>query len=217
MMTILEPQSQIDESLHESSGSSDARLVEAARRGDQAAYGELVLRYEQRLTRVIYRFVNNMETAEDLAQETFLKVYDRLEQFDSSRRFGPWLFRIGVNLTLDYLRRKKRRGRWSLFTDRWKEKVPDPPVADPRKTLDLQQEVQKVLQMIPENYRTVLTLRDLENFSTSEIAAVLHRKEATIRWRLAEARHRFQYYWGKRHGTVLPENFTPSESAESEK
>ena len=157
-----------------------------------------------------------METAEDLAQETFLKVYDRLEQFDSSRRFGPWLFRIGVNLTLDYLRRKKRRGRWSLFTDRWKERVPDPPVADPRKALDLQQEVQKVLQMIPEKYRTVLTLRDLENFSTSEIAAVLHRKEATIRWRLAEARHRFQYYWGKRHGTVLPENFTPSESAENE-
>ena len=217
MMTILEPQSQIDESLHEPSGSSDARLVEAARHGDQAAYGELVLRYEQRLTRVIYRFVHNMETAEDLTQETFLKVYDRLGQFDSSRRFGPWLFRIGVNLTLDYLRRKKRRGRWSLFTDRWKEKVPDPPVADPRKTLDLQQEVQKVLQMIPEKYRTVLTLRDLENFSTSEIAAVLHRKEATIRWRLAEARHRFQYYWGKRHGTVLPENFTPSESAESEK
>ena len=217
MMTILEPQSQIDESLHEPSGSSDARLVEAARHGDQAAYGELVLRYEQRLTRVIYRFVHNMETAEDLTQETFLKVYDRLGQFDSSRRFGPWLFRIGVNLTLDYLRRKKRRGRWSLFTDRWKERAPDPPVADPRKALDLQQEVQKVLQMIPEKYRTVLTLRDLENFSTSEIAAVLHRKEATIRWRLAEARHRFQYYWGKRHGTVLPENFTPSESAESEK
>lgn len=216
MKCILEPQSQIDESLHEPSSSSDARLVEAAHRNDQAAYGELVLRYEQRLIRVIYRFVHNMEMAEDLAQETFLRVYDRLEQFDSSRRFGPWLFRIGVNLTLDYLRRKKRRGRWSLFTDRWKEKIPDPSLADPRKALDLQQEVHKVLQMIPEKYRTVLTLRDLENFSTSEIAAVLHRKEATIRWRLAEARHRFQYYWGKRHGTVLPENFTPSESSESE-
>ena len=63
--------------------------------------------------------------------------------------------------------------------------------------------------------RIVLALRDLENFSTSEIAAVLHRKEATIRWRLAEARHRFQYYWGKRHGTAMPENFTPSESAEN--
>lgn len=215
MKTMLEHDAQTDESLHESSGSSDARLVEAARRGDQTAYGELVQRYEHRLARVIHRFVHDMDMAEDLAQETFLKVYDRLEQFDSSRRFGPWLFRIGVNLTLDYLRRKKRRGRWSLFTDRYKDKAPDPAVADPRKALDLQQEVQKVLQMIPEKYRVVLALRDLENFSTSEIAAVLQRKEATIRWRLAEARHRFQYYWGKRHGTAMPENFTPSESAES--
>lgn len=215
-MTIVEQDARLDEHLQGPSGSSDARLVESARRGDQAAYGELVLRYEQRLIRVIDRFVHNRETAEDLAQETFLKVYDRLGQFDSSRRFGPWLFRIGVNLTLDYLRRKKRRGRWPLFTDRWKEKAPDPPQADPRKVLDLQQEVQKVLQMIPEKYRTVLVLRDLENFSTSEIAAILHRKEATIRWRLAEARHRFQYYWGKRHGTALPENFTPSESPESD-
>ncbi len=219
MMSILEQDARIDEDLNESSGSSDARLVDAARHGDQAAFGELVLRYEHRLARVIHRFVRDMDQAEDLAQETFLRVYDRLDQFDSSRRFGPWLFQIGVNLTLDYLRRtsrRKRRFRWSLFTDRWKDKAPDPSVADPRRALDIQQEVQKVLQLIPEKYRTVLILRDLENFSTSEIAAVLHRKEPTIRWRLSEARHRFQYYWGKRHGTALPKNFTPSEDPESD-
>ena len=214
MMTILEQDARIDEALNEPSGSSDARLVDAARRGDQAAYGELVQRYELRLARVIYRFVRDMDMAEDLAQETFLKVYDRLDQFDTARRFGPWLFRIGVNLTLDYLRRKKRRFRWSLFTDRFKDRAPDPAVPDPRKALDIQQEVHAVLQMVPEKYRTVLMLRDLESFSTAEIAAILHRKEATIRWRLAEARHRFQYYWGKRHGTPLPTNFTPAEDPE---
>ncbi|MCX7418761.1 MAG: RNA polymerase sigma factor [Planctomycetia bacterium] len=212
MLTILEQDALTTEALNEPSGGSDARLVDAARRGDQAAYGELVQRYEQRLCRVIYRFTRDFETSEDLAQETFLKIYDRLDQFDTSRRFGPWLFRIGVNLTLDYLRRKKRRGRWSLFTDRYKDKAPDPSVTDPRSALDLQQEVQVVLQMIPEKYRTVLVLRDLENFSTAEIAAILHRKEATIRWRLAEARHRFQFYWGKRHGTVMPNNSIPPEN-----
>ena len=216
MMKILEHDALTTDALNEPSGGSDARLVDAARRGDQAAYGELVQRYEQRLCRVIYRFTRDLETSEDLAQETFLKVYDRLDQFDTSRRFGPWLFRIGVNLTLDYLRRKKRRVRWSLFTDRYKDKAPDPAMADPRNALDLQQEVHAVLQMVPEKYRTVLMLRDLENFSTAEIAAILQRKEATIRWRLAEARHRFQYYWGKRHGTALPNNFTPAENTESE-
>ena len=92
-------------------GVNDARLVEEARQGEQAAFGELVNRYERRLMRVIKRFIRDDELARDLAQETFLRVYEKLDMFDPSRRFGPWLFRIGVNLTLDFLRKRKRRGR----------------------------------------------------------------------------------------------------------
>ena len=172
--------------------------MEEARRGDREAFGELVLRYERRLIRVILRFVRDEDLAKDLAQETFLRVYERLDQFDPSRRFGPWLFRIGVNLTLDYLRKRKRRGWWSLFSESSADKPPDPAVADPRIQLELKQEVQAVLDRIPEKYRTVLVLRDMESFSTSEIAAILDRKEATVRWRLAEARSRFQKLWVKR-------------------
>jgi RNA polymerase sigma-70 factor, ECF subfamily len=179
-------------------GFSDARLVEECRRGDQAAFGELVMRYERRLLRVIGRFIRDADIAEDLAQETFLRVYERLDQYDASRRFGPWLFRIGVNLTLDYLRKQKRRGLTALFTDRSRDHWPDPGVPDPRGQIDLHQEVRRVIEEIPEKYRTVLVLRDLENFSTSEIAAILNRKEATIRWRLAEARSRFQLLWERR-------------------
>jgi RNA polymerase sigma-70 factor (ECF subfamily) len=179
-------------------GFSDARLVEECRRGDQAAFGELVMRYERRLLRVIGRFIRDADIAEDLAQETFLRVYERLDQYDASRRFGPWLFRIGVNLTLDYLRKQKRRGITALFTDRSKDHWPDPGVPDPRGQLDLHQEIRRVIEEIPEKYRTVLVLRDLENFSSSEIAAILNRKEATIRWRLAEARNRFQTLWERR-------------------
>ena len=200
------PESQIRSptSPHAGTTVQDARLVEDARRGDRDAFGELVLRYERRLIRVIVRFVRDEELARDLAQETFLRVYERLDQFDPSRRFGPWLFRIGVNLTLDYLRKRKRRGWWSLFSESSGEKPPDPAVADPRRRLDLEQEVRAVLNRLPEKYRSVLVLRDLENFSTSEIAAILDRKEATIRWRLAEARSRFQSLWLKRleDGTV---------------
>jgi RNA polymerase sigma-70 factor (ECF subfamily) len=181
---------------------SDARLVEEARGGDELAFRDLVLRYERRLIRVIMRFVTDYELARDLAQETFLRVHERLNQFDSSRRFGPWLFRIGVNLTLDYLRKRKRRGRWVLFSESKSERQPDPAVSDPRKAIDLNQEVRLVLDGIPERYRSVLILRDLENFSTSEIAAITNRKEATIRWRLAEARERFRKLWMKRLGNV---------------
>lgn len=177
---------------------SDARLVEEVRRGNGDAYGGLVKRYERRLIGVILRFVRDVELARDLAQETFLRAYERLDQFDPSRRFGPWLFRIGVNLALDHLRRKKRRGWTSLFSESPSNLPPDPATADPRGNIDLQQEVHHVLEQIPEKYRKVLILRDLENFSTSEIAAIENRKEATIRWRLAEARSRFQKLWAKR-------------------
>src|SRR5438270_7671336 len=84
----------------------DARLVEQARDGDDRAFATLVSRYERALIRVLTRLVRDEELARDLAQETFWKVYNRLDRFDTSRRFGPWLFRIGVNLTLDGLRRQ---------------------------------------------------------------------------------------------------------------
>lgn len=195
---------------------NEAQLVEDARRGDQAAFGELVLRYERRVVRVILQFVRDFELAQDLAQETFLRAYQRLDQFDPARRFGPWLFRIGVNLTLDHLRKRKRRGWFSLFTDASADRTPDPATNDPRQALDLKQEVEAVLERLPENYRTVLVLRDLENFSTSEIAAILNRKEATIRWRLAEARQRFQQLWIQRRDGKVAALPLPKDSAASD-
>ena len=177
---------------------SEAQLIEEVRKGNIEGFSELVSRYEQRLIRVIYRFVDDWFLAEDLAQDTFIRVYERLHQFDASRRFGPWLMRVGVNLALDYLRKQKRRGFWSLFSESNSEKPPDPGVPDPQEQMELNQEIRAVLNQIPENYRTVLILRDLEGFSSSEVAAILHRKEATIRWRLAEARSRFREVWEKR-------------------
>ncbi|WP_437191457.1 RNA polymerase sigma factor [Planctomicrobium sp. SH527] len=185
---------------HSEQGSiiSDTRLVEETRQGNRDAFGVLVQRYEKRLIRVILRFVNDVDVAEDLAQETFIRAYERLDQFDPSRRFSPWLFRIGVNLAMDFHRRRKRRI-WSiLFSDRKGNQPIDAVVPDPRQQIDLRMEVQLVIERVPEKYRTVLILRDMENFSTSEIAAILNRQEATIRWRLAEARIRFEELWGAR-------------------
>lgn len=202
MIRMSEPETCSLDSIPPGGSASDARLVEDVRRGDHSAFAVLVRRYETRLMGVLARFVPDRELTRDLAQETFLRVFERIDQFDPSRRFGPWLFRIGVNLTLDYMRKRKRRVWPSLFSESRVEKGPDPEVADPREALDLEQEVRKVLESIPEKYRTVLILRDLENFSSSEIAAILHRKEATIRWRLAEARMRFQELWKRRQAST---------------
>lgn len=192
------PEADVDSDDSAMSLATDARLVEAARHGDTDSFGQLVLRYERRVLKVVRRFIPEQNTAQDLAQDTFLKAFDRLEQFDPSRRFGPWLFRIAVNTTYDYLRKIKRKGKWSFFSDAGEDRLPDPEAPDPRGTIDESQEVRKVLEDIPEAYRTVLVLRNLEGFSTSEVAAITERSEATIRWRLAEARRMFKEAW-ERH------------------
>lgn len=179
--------------------SGDARLVERARDGDDDAFALLVTRYERKLLRVLHRLVHDEELARDLAQETFWKVYNRLDRFDTARRFGPWLFRVGVNLGLDSLRR--REGPQASSIDRpggdaaRALELPDP---DPRLKHELAQEVRFVLERVPLPYRTILVLRDLEGFSSAEVAAIVGRREATIRWRLAKARDLFRQQWERR-------------------
>jgi RNA polymerase sigma-70 factor (ECF subfamily) len=180
---------------------NDAWLVELARRGDHEAFAVLVRRYERKLIRVLTRLVREPEQARDLAQETFWRVYTRLGQFDTGRRFGPWLFRIGVNLGLDWLRHCKGERLPAMSIDRTGSHgqlaldLPDP---DPRVRADLAQEVQFILALLPVPYRTVLVLRDLEGFSSSEVAAIVGRREATIRWKLAVAREKFREIWQRR-------------------
>lgn len=180
---------------------SDARLIEQVREGDDSAYATLVVRYERKLTRVLARLIHDEELARDLAQETFWKVYRHLDRFDTARRFGPWLFRVGVNLGLDQLRRPDwiphaSAAQHSLEGGQAVE-VPD---ADPRVREELAQEVRFVLERLPLPYRTILVLRDLEGFSSAEVAAIVGRREATVRWRLAKARELFRQCWERREG-----------------
>jgi RNA polymerase sigma-70 factor, ECF subfamily len=177
---------------------SDALLVERIRHGDRTSYGELVRRYEKKLLRTLYRMVGKAETAEDLAQEAFLKAYDRLAQFDSSKRFGPWLFQIGVNGAIDWLRKHRKRHQLSLNEMISGERSFDVATDDPREKADIAQEVHFVLAEIPVKYRTVLMLRDLEGFPCSEVAAIVGREEPTVRWRLLKAREMFKALWEKR-------------------
>lgn len=179
---------------------ADAVLVARVRQGDRRAFEGLVRRYEKRLLRLIYRLVHNVETAEDLAQDAFLKAYDRLAQFDASRRFGPWLFQIAVHGAIDWLRRHKRQHLLSL-NDMARGESPYPIAdEDPRGKADLSQEVHHVLAQLPIQYRTVLILRDLEGFPSSEVAAIVGRQEPTVRWRLLRARELFRELWEKRNG-----------------
>src|SRR5437016_12337374 len=104
MARMAEPETRSVEEYPPGGSVSDARLVEEVRRGDHSAFEPLVRRYENRLMGVLMRFVRARDLARDLAQQTFLRVYERLDHFDPSRRFRPWLFRIGRRLALDHWR-----------------------------------------------------------------------------------------------------------------
>lgn len=180
---------------------NDAWLVERARHGDHQAFAILVRRYECKLIRVLTRLVREPEQARDLAQETFWRVYSSLNRFDTAQRFGPWLFRIGVNLSLDWLRSNRAQPAVAASIDRaGSDGLSSFELADvdPRIQAELAQEVQFVLGLMPISYRTILILRDLEGFSSSEVAAIVGRREATVRWRLCMAREKFREIWERR-------------------
>jgi DNA-directed RNA polymerase specialized sigma24 family protein len=87
--------------------STDRDLIVRARRGDYSAFGELVTCYQSSVFNVCYRLLHERGEAEDLAQETFMRVYDRLDSFDIDRDFGPWIRRVAANLCLNYLESQK--------------------------------------------------------------------------------------------------------------
>ncbi|ADV61975.1 RNA polymerase, sigma-24 subunit, ECF subfamily [Isosphaera pallida ATCC 43644] len=210
--TPLSPNPELDDTGSEGSSwpsapfvneASDARLAERARRGDEEAFAQLVARYERKLIRVLTRLVRDGETARDLAQDTFWRVYVRLDQFDSSRRFGPWLFRVAVNLGLDWLRKHSSNSPATLSlqaaaSDETRRYLDPADPSQDRRRDELVQEVHRILELLPPADRVVLVLRDLEGFSSAEVAAILNRREATIRWRLAQARHHFRKLWERR-------------------
>jgi RNA polymerase sigma-70 factor, ECF subfamily len=186
----------------------DAWLVEHARHGDHQAFALLVRRYERKLLRVLTRLIRDPEHARDLVQETFWRVYVRLDQFDTSRRFGPWLFRVAINLGLDWLRHSKYEPPVTASVHRAggnSQSIFEVPDVDPRTQAELAQEVQFILGLVPVSYRTILVLRDLEGFSTSEVAAIVGRRESTVRWKLSVARDKFREIWERRQEGVRGE------------
>jgi RNA polymerase sigma-70 factor (ECF subfamily) len=187
---------------------SDAWLVEHARRGDQQAFALLVRRYEHKLLRVLTRLIRDPEYARDLAQETFWRVYVRLDRFDTARRFGPWLFRVAVNLGFDWIRQNKQKTHLTSSITRIsvdERAIFEVSEADPRAQAELAQEVQYILGLMTVSYRTILVLRDLEGFSSSEVAAIIGRRESTVRWKLAVARDKFREIWERRQDDVRRE------------
>ncbi len=173
----------------------DAELIRRCRTGDQRAFRELVRRFERPVFSVLMRVVRRPEDAEDLAQETFVRVYRALDRYDPERPFTAWLFTIASRLAIDHLRRKRvptislSQSEPGSSEERTIE-IPDPGLQPDEVTShrEEQSRANELIDSLPEHYRIVVVLRHQQDLSYEEIAEALQLPLGTVKARIHRAR-----------------------------
>lgn len=168
----------------------DQALVEGCRNGDRAAFAALVVRYQQPIYNAAYRVLGNAEDAADIAQAVFLKVAEKLEEYDPRFKFFSWLYRIAINESLNLLRRNGREEPLDEEMD-----IPGADSANPEWQLgeaQVSRRVQGALMRMRAEDRVMIALRHFSECSYREIAAILELDERTVKSRLYEARSRLR-------------------------
>jgi RNA polymerase sigma-70 factor (ECF subfamily) len=154
----------------------DRDLVEEARGGDVEAFRALVERHSTNVFRTAYRITGNRQTAEDLVQETFLKIHRQLPRFDSRAKFGTWLYRIATNCAIDHVRKEKRRAARALMEGdgALEGMVSAQPGADRLVwSAEVGRIVRRVLAELSPRERAAFVMRHYEGRSIAEIAELL--------------------------------------------
>ena len=170
-------------------GGEEAALVARALAGDRSALGELVTRFTAPVRRVTYAILGDPDEADDAAQDGLLQALVKLDRFDPSRPFGPWLLRIVANAAIDRRRRRSVREA-SPLDDSVAGGHPLPDVETDRRAL--RGRLQAALRQLPERYRTALVLFDVEGYSQVEIAHILGVAPGTVRSAVFHARRRLR-------------------------
>ncbi len=176
---------------------TDEELIQRFQAGEEEAFEEIVHRYANRLMNFAYRFVLDREEAEDIVQDTFLKVYQNRHAYREIAKFSTWIYTITGNLAKTILR--KRRSRKLTYFSRMapEEKEIDFPSTEhpPHDNLERQVEaqlIQKAVVNLPEHFRTVIILRDIQELSYEEISNIIAAPLGTVKSRINRARLRLQ-------------------------
>ena len=180
----------------------DAVLVKRCRQGDSAAIERLILKYQNRIYNVILRICANNDDAAELTQDTFVKIIEKISEFEGRSSFYTWAFRIAVNLTLNYCQRSVRLGLKSLDAEddkhnrqasrQLKEFLIDNSAPDPAtmaQNKELCEIVIGALMKLDDAHRAVVVLRDIEGMKYARIAEVLDIELGTVKSRLSRARN----------------------------
>lgn len=172
---------------------SDESLACKSLNGDMSAFEELVNRYKRPVFSIVYRMIGQYQEAEDITQEVFINVYEKLYQFDSNKKFGPWIYRIATNASISALRKKKKvitldfdEAYGKAYEDYYTAGSTDPQLMFEREELKFFTD--KAINELPENYRVVIMLRYQMDLNNQEIAEVLGVTKENVEVRVHRAR-----------------------------
>ena len=185
----------------------DHELVAAFKAGDQSAFDELWLKYEQRVYNHCMRMVGNEAESQDLAQDVGIKVIRNIKNYEHTYAFYTWLYRITVNCCIDFLRKKRRRAQEISLTpngdDESGDQVREHSIPDetfvPDKTLlnrELSDVMNRAIGQLSEKLRAIIVLKEVDGFSYEEIADILECSRGTVKSRLFRARERLKELLG---------------------
>ncbi len=174
----------------------DQLLVDRAQHGDKKAFELLVVKYQRKLMRLISRLIRDQAEAEDVVQEAFIKAYRALPQFRGDSAFYTWLYRIGINTAKNYLVTQGRRAPTSTEADVEEAETFDDgdqlrDINTPESMLATKQIAETVnlaMEVLPEELRIAITLREIEGLSYEDIAEAMHCPIGTVRSRIFRAR-----------------------------
>jgi RNA polymerase sigma-70 factor (ECF subfamily) len=178
---------------------TEKELIEKAKRGDQDAFGELVLLQQNKVYSLCDHMVNDRDQAEDLAQEAFLKAWRSLPSFREDSSFSTWMHRLTTNICLDYLRKQIRHREVepavSLDDEEsgWVE--PADPEGDPHQQLERSERgkaLARALRELPDHHRQLILMREVSGMRYQEIAAATGADLGTVKSRLARAREQLK-------------------------
>lgn len=171
-------------------------LIQRAQAGDDAAFNQIVVAYRKRILGTIGRLIGRPEDVEDVAQEAFLRLYFSLDQLRTPDVFEPWLYRLTVNASYDYLRRQRRR-KESRMADLSEQQVMMADAsASGQQNLEQSRQTQarelaqSLLSAVSNEDRLLLTLKEVEGLSLRELSAIYQVKENVLKVRLFRARQR---------------------------
>jgi len=170
---------------------TDRELVQRLRAGDAEALRAVVERYQQRIFSLIFGIVRDRHEVEDVAQEVFLKIFQRIDAFDGRSKFYTWLYRVAANAAKDHVKKLSRRPAVPLDEN---APLPDE-AAGPGEHASRQESrriVREAIDSLPPRYREVLALREIQGLSYTEIADVLRLSMGTVESRLHRARARLK-------------------------